>query len=500
MSGGLRDLRSLGATATANHTTDALPPAPAPLLCVPYLPPAPTTQIRGHIVRSRLKRARESCRSSLPTWMADLGDAPDTSWLDEITSDFLSPPPDLAAELGLDFDLSRPSNISAEDALRASRGGGQGPPAQPSRAVESGGGERRYEGAETGDGGALRASGGVSGAGEGAGAAGSDARAVAARKAAEAEARAREEVLRRLREEVGHRGGEVAGGTGREETARGAAGTGRRDRIARPGRSYERKPMRESQEGEGAGAGAESGGGAATAEGPRGAGRRHGGEPSAAGDDPVLGEGLRAPGGGASGGGGSPGGGAGAGGHQGKLERIMAEWGLSDLKTAEVFYKAMRKRQRASEAERNAAKYRDPGARLDRLRRAVQAAPPVNAPAPRHRALGPELPLHQGQMDLYALHSPERSGYSPRDAAHAWVGGERSERSSVGAGMASARRPLGSENRYAAPGEVRRARDREVRARLEDRLNSGAMAVGIEDLPGAGDGGDAWVLSGQGIR
>lgn len=66
--------------------------------------------------------------------------------------------------------------------------------------------------------------------------------------------------------------------------------------------------------------------------------------------------------------------------------------------------------------------------------------------------------------------------------------------------MASARRPLGSENRYAAPGEVRRARDREVRARLEDRLNSGAMAVGIEDLPGAGDGGDAWVLSGQGIR
>ena len=85
-----------------------------------------------------------------------------------------------------------------------------------------------------------------------------------------------------------------------------------------------------------------------------------------------------------------------------KLRKLADEWGFADLKTAEMYLKNQRKKKRihmqASGAM--AAKFRDPTARLDRLKKALTHAPEVHEVV-RERVHGPAFPMHRvGTEDM----------------------------------------------------------------------------------------------------
>ncbi|CAG9464208.1 unnamed protein product [Pedinophyceae sp. YPF-701] len=83
--------------------------------------------------------------------------------------------------------------------------------------------------------------------------------------------------------------------------------------------------------------------------------------------------------------------------HEAKLRKLMQEWGFQDLQTAEHYYKARRRQMKQKNSLKSAAKLKDPQTRLNMLRKHLEDAP-VPMPVVRERHHGPELPLHRGRV------------------------------------------------------------------------------------------------------
>ena len=368
------------------------------------------SQFRGHVVRRRLRKALQACGAApvACAWLfraaparpghsarrgygrGRAGRDDDDDDLEEIGDDFLAPPPDLAAELGLDFDLTRPAPVSAIAALRASTGTVRAPerPVERTQVARSqawatpgetsagpSGAERHMPpllasaapavaakpssipvAATSAPAADVRASSGI--------AASSDIARRAAAQAAEAEARARARVLQQMLERgaapesvarlsqlwPGARGTSGAAGSGPGKgNAPGAPAP--YPRVPYPGLKSQDRPGT-SGSGSGAGDGGGAGGFGPSLAGEASAGAGPGGAASPAADRKREA-------------------------HEDRVKRMVEEWGFKDAKTAEAYFKMVKKRRRIREGDKHMAKYKDPEARLDRLRRAIQAAPPV---------------------------------------------------------------------------------------------------------------------------
>ncbi|KAL6764789.1 hypothetical protein V8C86DRAFT_2470167 [Haematococcus lacustris] len=81
------------------------------------------------------------------------------------------------------------------------------------------------------------------------------------------------------------------------------------------------------------------------------------------------------------------------------MEALMAEWGFSDMATAEVYWRRQQRQTQGSQRRKLEARFRDPGTRLKKLQAKVEQRPKLRAEdmqRPAHH--GPEVHLSKGSL------------------------------------------------------------------------------------------------------